>query len=87
MEQYDNNIFIRALQIIKEKPDSTGQNTVMIPGYKYDPLVFNHLMFLYKEGYIKAWFNYDESDEVAQIFPTTITQKGEQFLNELLIKK
>ncbi len=84
--KYEQEILVKILQQIADKNNSIPVY-ITIAGIKYDPVIFDHVKFLYDEGCFTANIIRSEDNEIAQILPKVLLRNGHRYLKELLTKK
>ena len=78
-------IFLDILQQIADKLNSKPIE-INVKDVKYDPIVFDHLKYLYDNKYFTAELIKEESGDIVRINPITLLPIGRQYLKELKAK-
>jgi len=74
---------IKKILLEIEKNPKQKEKVIHVAGYNYDTKVFPHLLSLYKDGYILAKPETDETGSIVQLYVNTLTPKGEKYLEKL----
>lgn len=60
------------------------EKIIYVAGYDYDSEVFPQLLSLYKDGYIYAKPEKDESESIVQLYIDKLTPRGEKYYSSLM---